>query len=43
MSEEQQENGNTSAEVPEIELIIKVILAFIKKQTKVEIYIFKYK
>lgn len=28
MSEEQQENGSSSADVPEIELIIKVNLAF---------------
>lgn len=34
MSEEQQENGSTSGEVPEIELIIKVFLAFLKNKRR---------
>lgn len=43
MSEEQQENGSSSGEVPEIELIIKVILAFLiikNKRNSLKVVIF---
>jgi hypothetical protein len=37
MSSEQPENGNSSGDVPEIELIIKVILAFFLGKKSVRI------